>query len=304
MCKFLPCPKECEDAEGKIKQISRRRLEKHLERECPNRDYVCESCGEKGTHVSITQVHDGVCKKKLVPCPNSKCKEVIAREVVSRHVDHECGYTVVSCKYQDIGCDAKLKRHDMAEHEEGGAGDRPHLHMALEAVMTLRKKVAMLEEKQSTLKEGETMLLKVTDFENKKLRNDIFVCPPFYTSANGYHMTIQVHANGCGYGRDTHVSIYTRVLQGKNDQVLDWPFNGTLSIKLLNQLENDNHHVKKVKPSIQSFDVDTGTIRGCAKFIPHSALAHDLVKNTQYLKDDTLYFRVSVEVVGRRCWLE
>ena len=38
-------------------------------------------------------------------------------------------------------------------------------------------------------------------------------------------------------------------------------------------------------------------------FIPHSALAHDPVKNTQYLKDDTLYFRVSVEVAEQKPWL-
>jgi hypothetical protein len=32
---------------------------------------------------------------------------------------------------------------------------------------------------------------------------------------------------------------------------------------------------------------------GCSGFIAHSKLAHDPLKNTKYLKDDTLYFRVS-----------
>ena len=30
-------------------------------------------------------------------------------------------------------------------------------------------------------------------------------------------------------------------------------------------------------------------------FIPQSALGYDAVNNSQYLKDDTLYFRMSVE---------
>ena len=36
----------------------------------------------------------------------------------------------------------------------------------------------------------------------------------------------------------------------------------------------------------------------------HSALGYDAKKNTQYLKDDTLYFRVSVAVADHKPWLE
>ncbi len=41
---------------------------------------------------------------------------------------------------------------------------------------------------------------------------------------------------------------------------------------------------------------------GDPMFIPHSALGHDPVKNTQYLKDDTIYFRVKVE--DNKPWLQ
>ena len=37
--------------------------------------------------------------------------------------------------------------------------------------------------------------------------------------------------------------------------------------------------------------------------IPHSQLGRDPVKNTQYLKDDTLYFRVSVDIPDYKPWL-
>lgn len=303
VCKFVPCPRECRDPENKIKLISRINVESHEKEHCPNRDYTCQHCAEKGAHARITQVHDKVCGKKPVPCPNPLCEEQIERDVVSHHVDKECGYTVISCKYQDIGCDTKLKRHDMPGHEEGD--DRTHLHFALGVVTALKKTVSLLEEKvATTLKQGESMVLRVTDFEHKRRKNGVFKSSPFYTSANGYCMAIQVHVNGCGYGRGTHVSIYTRILQGRNDRELNWPFVGTLSIVLLNQLEDDNHHVKKVKQALQSFDVETGTTRGCAKFVSHSQLAYDPVKNTQYLREDTVYLRVSVEVTGVRLWLE
>ena len=74
---------------------------------------------------------------------------------------------------------------------------------------------------------------------------------------------------------------------------------------LLNQLEDKNHHQKiatlTAASNIQVGDRDTW---GYAQFIPHSALDYDAVKNTQYLKDDTLYFRMSVEPADHKPWLQ
>ena len=39
-----------------VKVFLRRHLKLHLDNECPNREYECEYCGEKGTHVYITRV--------------------------------------------------------------------------------------------------------------------------------------------------------------------------------------------------------------------------------------------------------
>ena len=43
---------------------------------------------------------------------------------------------------------------------------------------------------------------------------------------------------------------------------------------------------------------------GYPHFIPHSELTCDKFKSTQYLKDDTLYFRVLVEVDNHKPWLQ
>ena len=47
-----------------------------------------------------------------------------------------------------------------------------------------------------------------------------------------------------------------------------------------------------------------GGNKGFHTFIRHYALGSDLVKNTQYLKEDELYFKVSVEVSNHKPWLE
>ena len=116
-------------------------------------------------------------------------------------------------------------------------------------------------------------------------------------------MAVMVYANGYGDGKGTHVSVFARTLEGKYDAELKWPFVGKVVITLLNQLEDKNHHTYTT--SFTAADKRTRTDAwGKPQFIPHSALAHDPVKNTQYLKDDTLHFKVEVQVEDHKPWLQ
>ena len=304
-CKSIPCPNQCKGDSEKTQLILRSNLEKHLHRECPNREVSCKKCGEKGMYTRMKQSHDSTCRKKEVRCPNEKCTEVMAREKIIEHVSNHCGYTVISCKYADIGCEVKLKRQDMVGHEQ--EDDKNHLHMALDLITSLKSTVASLNETQTTLKTGESILLRLNNFKARKERNDKFQSAPFYTHRYGYLMLVQFYANGFASGKGTHVSAYVRILEGQYSNELIWPFNGTVTVKLLNQLTNDRHVTKEIKPNTQVHEVDStsGTLpRGCAKFIAHSQLDRDSVRNTQYLMNDVLYFRVSVDVPCRKMWLE
>ena len=100
------------------------------------------------------------------------------------------------------------------------------------------------------------------------------------------------------------MSVFLNLLKEPNDESLHWPFLGTVEFKLLNQLADSDHHVVTL-----TFDSDLemrpGITRGYSKFFPNSKLSLDLVMNTQYLMDDTLYFRVTVgdAVKEHRPWL-
>ena len=111
-------------------------------------------------------------------------------------------------------------------------------------------------------------------------------------------MGVRVWANGRSEGRGTHVSVYMNVLGGEHDSKLHWPFLGSLTFTLLNQLEDNNHHSKTVTITSDDRQPVRGD-EGYADFISHSELGYNPVRNTQYLKDDTLYFRVEVEVANR-----
>ena len=43
-----------------------------------------------------------------------------------------CEFECVPCKYQYVGCDVKMTRKDITQHEE--EDDKKHLHLALQSV--------------------------------------------------------------------------------------------------------------------------------------------------------------------------
>ena len=287
-------------------------------------------------YANITQIHYVVCDEKIVPCPNEGCTETTKRHMIKDHVKDDCEYTEVSCKYENIGCEVKLKRKDMRAHEED---DKIHLHLALGAVVELKDKNVQLQDTNLQLrdnisqlrdtisrmeyglqlanykiqfsskkrkKEQEIVLMtfKLTDYHHKMWNDKEFISPSFYTSPEGYHMSVLVYANGNRDGKETHVSVHSLILEGRNDSKLKWPsFSGSVKIELLNQLEDDSHHVKTL-PIIMKHNAQVGNSWGYPQFIAQSKLHHNPSSNTQYLKDDTLYFRVSVQVPDHKPWLE
>ena len=297
---LVPCPTQCKD-NNEAKHFLRKDLYRHLKNDCPNRHYECKSkkCGEKGTYAYITEVHDKTCKMKIVPCPNAGCHIKIQRQQVGEHAS-KCLHTVIPCKYKGIGCDTELKREDMAAHEQD---DKLHLHMALETVTSLQDTVTSLQDGSMTLDNKGSKIYILSDFDKEKdAGSDItFSNMSFYSHPKGYHMTLRVYANGYGNSEGTHVTVSAPILKGKYDGMLQWPFSGKITFTLLNQLEDKSHLARTLTTHNGRAG---GPAWGYLCFIPHSGLAHDPVKNTQYLKDDTLYFKMSVEVDGRKPWLE
>ena len=292
---LIPCSKECKDDKNEISHFMRKDLDKHLKNDCPNRDHKCEHCGEKGPYAYMTQVHDNTCEMKTVPCPNADCIITIQRRNAKRHLD-KCDYSEIPCKYQRLGCDVKMKRKYISSHEDE---DKLHLHLALDKVITME---AIIKKHVITLREGNSLTFKFKEFQKEKDNNGRFYSPTFYC-LDGYHMEVQVYASGRADGKSTHVSVYVHMLEGKYDAELKWPFIGNVTVQILNQLDDRNHHKKIIHMKETNMVVGAGW--GYHKFIPHFDLAYDPGWNdAQYLKNDILYFRVSVDIPDHKPWLE
>ena len=310
---LLPCTNECK-IDNEIAKFLRKDLEEHLTNDCPRRQYKCPHCQETGEHEERTTTHLETCPKVEVPCSNNQCRVKIARCDVNTH-QPRCEYEPVPCKYTKVGCKVKPLRKDLKKHEEDV---QLHLQVTTEKVLELTNKVALIEINalmNIKLQDGTnvhtewvkslttvTRTLRFCDFQQHKLDSPDFYTPPFYTSSKGYKMCVRVHANGIGDGEGTHVSVYAYLMKGDNDDSLSWPFTGTVTIELLNQLEDKNHHKKAIaftagyRSSQRVVNGEKGTGSGYHKYISHTDLDYNASKNTQYLKDDTLGFRFTVKV--------
>ena len=310
-CQFalVPCPNKCREDKGAGELLLiKKDLDRHLNMKCPKRAYDCFYCGEEGTFASITEDHEKLCKKKIIACPNKRsgCSLSMKQEKIKEHVSSNCKFAEVACVYESLGCGVRMLRKDIVEHQEND--DKVHLHLMLKSLSLLKEQHEVLLEQHETLLEqhetlsDEVVIFQLTGYANKKEKNEIFYSKSFYTHPGGYEMSSIICANGHGAGKGTHVSVFTELLDGCYDNQLHWPFLGTVTVELLNQLGDYNHHRLVIEHDAGE-NMRVGTSKGYSKFLPHSALSHNPATNTQYLLDDTLYFRVSVKVDNHKPWL-
>ena len=169
------------------------------------------------------------------------------------------------------------------------------LQVAIDSLQAEAKALQVkVDSQHNNLKNEDSRTFRLSEYPKKKETNEYFEFPPFLTHPRGYYVALKVHTNGWGSGKGTHVSVHAPILKGEYDAELKWPHLGKVTFTLLNQLEDANHHTRKILFN-PPYTGHVGSSWGLREFIPHSALAHDPVKNTQYLKDGTLYFRMEVE---------
>ena len=113
-------------------------------------------------------------------------------------------------------------------------------------------------------------------------------------------MCLKVCANGVGEGKGTHVSVQICMMRGAHDKNLKWPFEGTVEISLLNQLEDSEHYTDTIwEPWNDIPETSSGRVTegersegwGDSEFVPHDELDYDDAITGSFLKYDTLFFR-------------
>ena len=135
------------------------------------------------------------------------------------------------------------------------------------------------------------------DFFKHRTASGSWCSEPFYTHSCGYKMCLVVHANGVGDSEGKGVSVFLYLMRGDFDGELAWPFQGKVTISLLNQFEDSGHREITLSFKQNGDRVIEGERAasgpGEESLVSYRDLSYVSDLHTQYLKHDSLRFRVS-----------
>ena len=134
-----------------------------------------------------------------------------------------------------------------------------------------------------------------SNYQEEKARGGYIDSPPMYTHPGGYKFKLRLFPYGRSNGAGTRVAVSVFSLKGDHDAVLKVPVKFTITVQLLNQHRDQDHYTR----DIQCLIINTiGLTAGSDwTFIPHADLEWNRDKQTQYLKDDCLKFRITKIIV-------
>ena len=306
---MMKCKNGCNE------EMERRQLRSHETTKCLHRNFKCPHCPHRGPYNTVTTSHLTVCESFHLPCV-AGCKRTLTRRGMKDHLAKTCSEELVECPHKMAGCASIIKRKDLKGH----TSDKDHHLQAL-----MDSHAAAMEQLYGIIRHGlgsnvssiplsfrpwlqntftcypiPPWVIKMEGFQRKKESMKHWHSDPVYSHFGGYQMCIDVNATNDRDGKGTHVSLYVCLMRGDNDDNLKWPFKGTIKVSLLNQLEDGQHHTRQPwSPDNPKMACDRVTKNGGAgsswgyhKFISHQDLSYNSKKKVQYLKDDTLFFRV------------
>ena len=132
------------------------------------------------------------------------------------------------------------------------------------------------------------------NFSEHKRIGDVWYSPPFYSAVGGYKLQLRVIANDEG-----NVCVVVFLLKGENDELLEWPFMGEITVQLLNWKENNGHieeiidHYNAPLECRDRVTEDVTSPFGWSINIPSSDLDNNPNKGAEYLHNDMLCIRVT-----------
>lgn len=288
----------------------------HSPKKCSYRAVLCEHCGHASSAEEPTTSHLMTCLEVPLNCP-SNCGGTFQRKRLPEHIS-ECPEMLVPCKYAKIGCEQVVARKDLENHLK----DKEHYHQAISLDKTVQLSEAytslcsILQDKgirlPTTLESAMSkpwlspttqprlfppVVFKVDNVAKLLSLDEEWISDDFCSHLGGYVLYMMVHVNGrTEFAKGKYISVYIGLKTDINASLVTWPFLGTFTYTLLNQLEDRNHCTRSLTVD-RSLNWAPRTDRelyprGYHVFISHKNLRYQPDKNCQYLKNDTLFFRV------------
>ena len=286
--------------------------------DCTNKSKGCEWTGklrELDNHLNLDPSALEGCLYTLVKCPLG-CAEFIYRKDVKDHAgrahamaggvnghvgDDGRARAMAGGVKDHVGGDGRAHVSDDGKYEKAHASEMKRsaptgllrqTMTKLGSIFNVRRvasKPHVLQPQQPVTGTYKPVRAQFTmnNFKKYKRDNGTWYSPPFYTHPNGYKMYLRIHANGSASGRGTHLSVFVCLMRGENDDQLEWPFQGNITIQLVNQEEDRDHVIRTfysgTAPSercervISKECIENGW--GIGRFLSHAELQPKYLKN-------------------------
>ncbi|XP_064389747.1 TNF receptor-associated factor 5-like [Halichondria panicea] len=129
----VECTNDCSTA-----GLLRNKLEHHCKQECPSRIVHCKLCNEEGKHSVIIGRHIQICPDMTLACPN-RCHQKVKRKDIDEH-RNKCPLEEVDCSFSEAGCEVRLPRKHLENHERTSIQSHLRLTMATTAAVKRENK--------------------------------------------------------------------------------------------------------------------------------------------------------------------
>ena len=119
---------------------------------------------------------------------------------------------------------------------------------------------------------------------------------PFYDY--GYKFKLQLNPNGESIGKNTHLSIFIKIMKSDYDAMLPWPFHKKVTFTLIDQQDEEREKRNIVKscisdPKLDFFarpEAESGIGWGSNIFVSHADL-----RTRRYVVDDVILIQVKLD---------
>ena len=271
---MIPCPRKCGE------NVLRSRMGKHSE-DCIHRKVECKFCHLTGYYKIITSCHYDECPKVEISCPNDCAISGLLRSQLQEHLK-QCPLQIVSCDYANAGCTQRMARKDIEVHKVTAMSQ--HLNL-------VNKKLVEVLEHMECKNHVAPIVMKMSNFSQQ----ENWSSPCFYTHANGYRLQLKVTVRHNTYLFPGFLSISVVPIEGPFDEHLNWPMCCRVTIRLLNQAQNLQHHSVALQIERQRHDVAPHSVK---QFLAYNKLTGRIDSRVQFLVKEALYFQVLVELLG------
>ena len=286
----VDCPNKCREH-----PFEREEITAHLNDECP---FTIVNCSFRYAGCNVQVPRKDMCEHMkdwathLALVTHAFMRENQDLRDTIKKMNHDC-----QGKIQAMQDELERLRTTQQERVQATRQDVRALQVQ---VQTTQDNVKANEKKMKELKLALTRYGSFPKvYRVKSVVNKVYL-PSFYTHQHGYKMCICVYPNGYGNGRETHISIFTRLMKGLFDHNLKWPFRGNITIQIVKQV-GDHDHVERIIPyNDETLDVYASRLTrgewssewGYHQFLAHTDLNFDATKQTQYIKDNHIIVRL------------